>query len=168
MATETFYPMHDSQAGQAPPSDTPAQPPQTLPLPETVALKPGPADQATDPLHADDPLRLFPAHIRRCVRRVLAVLAHEFPGVSIRVIHFQPGDRVTLLVSINDKPIAVNFILESECMGAYQIDRRHCEPIDHFTRNWIEVIRIKLGDKRSIEDISKRARDLVTQFPIAH
>jgi hypothetical protein len=103
------------------------------------------------------PLDTLPQSIQLCILRIRALLADEIKGAGCQVICQRPGDRVNLALTVDDKPIAFNFISEDECQVAYERDPDACSSIDHFTRNWIQVARVKLKDNRSISEFSHQA-----------
>jgi len=109
------------------------------------------------------PLENLARPIQRCVERIRSLLANEIQGATVQVICQRPGDRINLALTVDDKPIAFNFVSEDECQGAYDVDPESCSPIDHFTRNWIRVARVKLQDSRSVTDFSHQALALVAQ-----
>ncbi len=107
----------------------------------------------------------FPTPVQSCLKRIHALLAREIEGASIQVIGERPGDRINLALTVNDQPIAFNFISEDECRRAYDDDPSECSLIDHFTTNWIQVARVKMKDRRAISDLNLRAMNYVPRAP---
>ncbi len=103
----------------------------------------------------------FPKPIQTCLERIHSILAAQIEGASIQVLTQRPGDRINLALTVNDRPIAFNFVSEEECLLAFESDPQHCSPIDHFTENWIRVAQVKLKDNRSLADLSRHTISLL-------
>ncbi len=152
-------PAHAPLPGKVPSAPTtdpaPPAPPQPLPCSAPVTTADG---------LLEDPLAAYPIHVRRCVRRIRAILAERFGDISIRILAFRPADRVSLALMIHDKVVAMNFVSEDECLEAFADDPHQCSSIDRFTHLWAEVIHVKLQDNRSLTQVSRRALAFVPRL----
>lgn len=132
------------------------------PLPLNIASR-TPAPWAPEPEGTPVPIDLLPKPIQLCLHRIRSLVADEIHGAAVQVLCRRPGDRINLALIVDEKPVAFNFISEDECQGAFDDDPGECSSIDHFTRNWIQVARVKLNDHRSISDFSNQARAAVAR-----
>jgi len=100
----------------------------------------------------------FDLPVRRCLARIDSVIRKEIQGACIQVVSQGVGGRICLALVVHGHFVAMNFVSDAECREVYLQDMRECASIDNFTRNWIQVARVKLNDTRSLTEISRRAR----------
>lgn len=100
----------------------------------------------------------FDLPVRRCLARIDSMMRKEIQGACIQVVSQGVGGRISLALVVHGHFVAMNFVSDAECREVYLQDANECASIDIFTRNWIQVARVKLNDTRSMTEISRRAR----------
>ncbi len=87
-------------------------------------------------------------------------MREEFPDSFLRVARFAPGERISMALFIHAQPVAMNFVCEDECNEAFAIDPERLTPLDRFVRNWVEVVRVRLNDRKSLQDVRRRVESM--------